>query len=462
MNTISERLFSWRQILIYTAAFVGFTIAAQRILRYVSANWVEFDLPFYWPISVFSPRFPTITEVCIAVGVFIAFVLAIRYLATKNFTIRLSSLFGVILIAGLTMIHGIDIGYYAPVASDAQSGVLVPYSLEGQEYYHDAIKITDPVDFVRRYNEIQPTLHRHSHTHPPGAVLTFYVLNQVFRDPAIIGIAIMILSLVSSLFFFYKLARSQMTDETSRYMAFLFVLLPVVQIYYLASLDALITALLTGVLYLFCFGEKRHSIFSAVLLLATSFFLTFVSLFILPVLVGFELLVKRSLKRSLAVIGGVAAFYVIFYLLTGYNAYQSFRTASLFENPYGFMLFVDPVNYLFTRLEDVAEILFFLGPFLAILFYRGIKGSIRFKDIESSPLIVLTVLGIGTLLAMYAVGAWRTGETARAGAFIYPYLLFPVGLYLEANKASASARFQLAMLVFTQSIGMQLFGSYHW
>lgn len=129
------------------------------------------------------------------------------------------------------------------------------------------------------------------------------------------------------------------------------------------------------------------------------------------------------------------------------------------------MLFVDPVNYLFTRLEDVAEIIFFFGPFLLILFVRGLKANFRLwplADWRLRPLNVLTVLGCATLLGMYVSGAWRTGETARACAYIYPFLLFPVGRYLEELKAGAIERLQLAALVFIQSVGMQTFGNYYW
>jgi len=166
-------------------------------------------------------------------------------------------------------------------------------------------------------------------------------------------------------------------------------------------------------------------------MLPVSFLLTYVSLFILPVLVGFDLIMRRSLKRSVIVIGSVVLVHLLLFLITGYDAFHAFREASHFENPKGFMLFVDPANYLFTRLEDVVEIIFFFGPFLTILFYRGIR------DFKLKSLDVLTALGCVTLMGMYLVGAWRTGETARACAYIYPFLLFPVGRYLEESGTDA-------------------------
>lgn len=198
----NSRLFTWRQVLIYTSVFVGLVIIIQRVLRYVSEHVVAFDNPYYWPVSVFGPRFPSLRDMAVAVVVIVVFFVFFRILETKRFNITLSIMFGVVLIAGLNFIHGIDIGYYAPIASDARTGTLIPYTLDGQEYFHDALHITDPLDFFGRYNEIQPNLHKHAHTHPPGAVLTFYVLTKLFRDPAIIAFVIMVLATIPTLFFF--------------------------------------------------------------------------------------------------------------------------------------------------------------------------------------------------------------------------------------------------------------------
>ena len=399
---------------------------------------------------------PSIRDLVVALIVSSLFFLFIRILEVKRFDLKLVILSGVLLISGLTLTQGIEVGFYAPVAGDAQTGVLFPYSLDGQEYYHDSLTITDPLDFLGHYNQIQPTLHRHAHTHPPGAVLTLYFLQKLLRDPAVIALVIMLLATTSTVYFFYRLLLTAIDGETAGYMAFLFVLLPAVQIYYLATIDALIAGLLTGTLYFFCFGAGRKSVAGAIVLLSASFLLTFVSLFILPVLVGFDLIVKRSLKRSVLVVGAVAAFHVLLYLVTGYNAVQSIRTASLFENPHGFMLFVDPANYFFTRIEDVSEIMFFFGPFALILFFRGLK------DFRQRPLIVLTGLACTTILTMFVTGAFRTGETARACLFLYPYLLFPVAYYLKESDWGVAQRLQLASLIFVQAVGMQVFGNYLW
>ena len=108
-------------MLIFTAAFVGTVILMQKTIRHVCENWVAFDCPYYWPVSIFSPRFPSVRDVLIAGIVTLGFFLIIRYLEAKRFNVWLVSLFGVMLIVGLTFIHGIAVGFYAPVAGDAQN-----------------------------------------------------------------------------------------------------------------------------------------------------------------------------------------------------------------------------------------------------------------------------------------------------------------------------------------------------
>jgi hypothetical protein len=445
-----------RQALGAAAVFIIAVVALQRLLRYVCENCVEFDCPYYWPVSIFQFRMPTLAELAVAGAVVAAFAVITKVLEVTRYRIELVALSGCVLILGLSLIHGVEVGLYAPIAGDAQSGILVPYSLDGQEYLHDALKIADPVDFFRRYNEIQPTLHSHGHTHPPGAVLTLYFLNLLLGNPGLIAIVIAFAAMIPTAFFVYRLVRTENDGATARFIAFLMVLLPAVQIYYLATIDALITALLTGAVYLFCFSKSKASLVGTWAMLFAAFMLTHVSLFILPVIVGFDLIVNRSLKRSAIVIGSLVATFALVYAGSGYNWVQSLRTASAYENPRGFMLFVDPANYFFTRIEDVAEILFFFGPILLVLLIRGLK------DFRLRPLDVLTALACLTMGAMFLTGAWRTGETARACAFIYPYLLFPVARVVDQPGGGAPERFQLATLVFVQAVGMQLFGNFHW
>jgi len=284
MTTSLKRPFTWLQIILYAGIFVVVFRLLQVSSRKICDNLIPFDCAYYWPISIFEVRLPSLIGYVTAGAVTLAFFLFVRYLESKRYPIWLSCLIAVLLITGSTLIQGVADGLYAPVAGYSQENVYIPYSLTGQEYFHDALTVTDPVDFFCRYNEIQPTLHNHAHTHPPGAVLTYYFLTKLLRDPAFIALFIMIVATIPTIFFFYKLLKTEIGEETSRYMAFLIVLLPAIQIYYLASLDALITALLTGVLYLFCFGKGRRAVAGAAAMLSGCFLLTYVSLVMFTVL----------------------------------------------------------------------------------------------------------------------------------------------------------------------------------
>ncbi|HTH50535.1 MAG TPA: hypothetical protein VL501_01295, partial [Pyrinomonadaceae bacterium] len=150
-------LFPWWQVLVYGTAFLVVFRLAQVGLRSVCSNWIPFDCPYYWPISIFQQRVPTVPQVIWAIALLVIFAGALWILERKRYDIRLVCATGILLIAGSTLIQGVPNGFYAPVAGDAQSGVLIADSPDGQEYYHEALKVTDPLDFLRRYNEIQPT-----------------------------------------------------------------------------------------------------------------------------------------------------------------------------------------------------------------------------------------------------------------------------------------------------------------
>ena len=119
MSVITTRLFTWRQILVYTAVFVAGFVVVQRALRFTSANWIAFDCPDYWPISIFTPRFPAVRDVVVAVLVTAAFFAFTKYLEAKRYRVVLTIVFGAVVIAGLSSVQGIDIGYYAPISGDA-------------------------------------------------------------------------------------------------------------------------------------------------------------------------------------------------------------------------------------------------------------------------------------------------------------------------------------------------------
>ena len=188
--------------------------------------------------------------------------------------------------------------------------------------------------------------------------------------------------------------------------------------------------------------------------------LTFGACFLGPVLVAVEILTRRSLWRSAAILMGAGIFYVAIYLATGFDYLWAFRTASVLENPGGFMAVTKPASYFLTRLEDIADILWYFGPFLLVLSVSGMR--LLWRSRSHPEVLATTVLGLLTLAAMFLSGAFRTGETARACLFIVPYLMLPVAAYLQHRGCTMHDKRVLAWLVFGQTLAMQTLGGYYW
>jgi hypothetical protein len=187
-------------------------------------------------------------------------------------------------------------------------------------------------------------------------------------------------------------------------------------------------------------------------------FASFGFVFILPVLLTYEIYKYRTITRSLTAGAGLMLVYLALFFGFDFNYWQSFRVASALENPDGFRLFAQPLSYAFTRFENVAEIVLFLGPFLLVLSFKGLH--LARKAYRDS--FVLSVSAINSLTGMFLAGAFKTGETARACLFIYPFLLYFLMPFIDQRMPSLRDRTTLLVLVFGQTVLMQLFGSYFW
>jgi len=237
---------------------------------------------------------------------------------------------------------------------------------------------------------------------------------------------------------------------------FLFCLLPAVQIYGLAVIDAPIAALLLGTAVEFVDDRRSHGWIRAGALLAASLFFTFGALWVLPVLAGFELVRRRRLSRTMATIALAAFILATLVPLFGFNWWRAFTTASALENDRGFLLFSDPAIYLWYRLGSVAEILFYFTPGLCLLAWRG------WRELKNAApdLYALAWLAPASLGLFLLSGAMRVGEAARIAMFVLPYLLLPV---LAAWKGLDSpSRRRAARMTFAWGLLLQLFGFFQW
>jgi hypothetical protein len=467
---LSTRLFSFRELLKFALAFVVIEAIAVAVVKLTCAFVVTFNCPISWPMNVFVLATLTPLRFVTALGVAVLFAATVWYLSRTGYRFSHVVVAGIVLVLASNLIQGWQMGLYTPISGRAVDNLIIsrqtiPIADHGQQYYHQALRVSDPADFLRSFNQLQKTWAEpdrafeswHVYTHPPGAVLIFYWLAKLLGHPGWIAVFIAVVSLVSSAYFFRKLLLREVDESTTRYVTFLWVLLPAVQIYSLATLDALVASLLTATLYFFTHPDGRR-LWGAFVCLTASFLLTFGTMMLLPLLAGYEWIRRRSVKRTALLGAGVAGIHLVIYAGYGYDPVAALREGSAQENREGFMLFAEPANYFFTRLMDVGEILFFFGPFLIVLLVRGFRAG----NPRTSDLFLLPLLAAGSFVAFILTGALKSGETARVVAFIYPYLLFPVAAYLQSFKPTLAEKTQLASLVFAQTVAMQLLGHYFW
>ncbi|WP_049898436.1 hypothetical protein [Halococcus agarilyticus] len=459
----SGSLFSGRELL--AIAWIGLTtvVALNVIVRWTNGGLIDKiqgATPTYWPISIFTFRLgrlrPAWAIGATAAAIFV-FMLAGVYCCRRKNRIAPVVVAGLLLLGLSNLVHGFDHGFVAPLATR-------------QGYYQLAPTIADPLAFVGNYEANQLSYVVHARTHPPGAVLTFTLLDRLFGSRALVSAAIALVSLPASSLLLYRLVGTYYDRDVAWYVTVLFVLLPAVQIYFLASLDAIIATLMLGAVYFFTRESRLALVGSFVCLLVVSSQM-FLFVFLLPVLAAIA--VRRREKRVpfAAIVLGLVAFYAFVDVALGYDYLHSFTIASNQQNPGGFLLTAKPAWYVYSRLEDVAELALFFTPFCCLLAARGARalrrdvlgrgGWLPENARERDPLVIAGT-AIGSFVALLAAGVYHTGETARGAMYLYPFLLLPVAAALRRIAPDERERWLLAAAVFGQSLLMQLVGGYLW
>jgi len=348
------------------------------------------------------------------------------------------------------------------------------------ELLADAVRILNPIQFIASFNSIQGTLSVHAVTQPPGAVLTMYVFYLLFESPGAIAIGLSVICSVASVFFVRGIYRRLLDPEASRYGSFLYLLLPAVQVYYLANIYAVVATLVAGTVYFYLQPGVKARLVGCIVCLFLGTFISFLFAYVVLLLLVFEMLqtgfglsegvvawLRRTLfsLRYLAVVCAVVGLAYVFLLVSlGFNYVQAFLYATASENPGGAMILSNFGQYVVTRAEDILDIVVFLGPVLTVLAYRGAKilRADLSKDPASKKQYSLFLSSLVALLLLFLTGAPKKGETARICMFVLPFVLIPVLVYMDRSGMGRREKITLLVLVFVQVVIMQLFGTYIW
>jgi len=439
---------SFRSLLIafvaMLAAVAGLHFAA--LAHCAKPELDPYHLSDFYPLSVFRLRWPKPYQLGIAVLYVGCFAWSWPRLSRGKLKLGWIIAAGVGFAVLSNLLHGLRYGLDYPTATSGDSGI---------EYYHDAIVIPGPLWLVEHYNAIQFELLEHARTHPPGPVLLYWLLFKLAHYPAAISVAVTALSLALGLPYLRRLLVLSFGEEPPGALA-LFTILPGILVYGLATVDAPIAALFLAALVSFIDDSRRLSWLWAALFVFLSLFFTFGALFLLPVLLGFEVLRRRRLTRSLQVVGLAALLLVLVKLGLGFDWWRAFWKAASMENQKGFLLLAEPKRYLWYRLGAVAEIALFFSPFAALLWWRG-RSLLKLASADAFALCWLGPLSLGCMLL---AGALKIGEAARVCLFIVPYLCLPAFATWRGLTDAARARVAQALLGF--GIFLQLFGFYQW
>lgn len=437
----SDRRVTGPSLALATTLFILATVSGNLLERYL-CGLHPFDCPKAWPASVFDPRVPHVLDLVFASLTVLAFELLRRRLQRDEGP--LAPCVGAVAIVLLsTATQGLPRGLERPIAGLSDEGT-------GMQYFHDAAHFTGVGDALARWNALQPTLEAHGRTHPPGAV----VLALLVPYPALLGFLWLVVSTALTSFALHRLTVRFFGDRRLASTAVLLLAtLPAVQIYFGATLDALLAALLTAALAVAASKPSAARSVATGLLLAAAGCLSFGAWILVPTFFALEWAQQRTLRgTALALVVAVLALAAL--RAFGFDYIASLRVASHLENPQGFRLLVDPVEYLATRVEDVAEILFFLGPAMLLATARA-RGALT-----ALPRIVV-LSAVSSLALAFLAGAFRTGETARACLFVTPILLLPV-LARFHQRPDPASRDLLLRATLGYGLVLQLVGDWFW
>jgi hypothetical protein len=439
---------SFRSLLIALVAMLAAVLA----LHFTAlAFWPKpqldpWNLSDFYPLSVFKLRWPKPYQLGVTLAYVGCFAWAWPRLSRGRVKLGWLVAGGVAFAVLSNLQHGFRFGLDFPTATSGDSGI---------EYYHDAILIPGPLWLLERYNAIQFELLEHARTHPPGPVLLYWLLFKLVHYPAAISVAVTTLSLALGLPYLRRLLVLSFGEEPPGALA-LYTILPTVLVYGLATVDAPIAALFLGALVCFIDDSRRFTWLWAALFVFLSLFFTFGALFLLPVLVGFEVVRRRRLMRSLQVLALAFGLLVLVKIGLGFDWWRAFWKAAAMENQKGFLLLAEPQKYFWYRFGCVAEIVLFFSPFAGLLWWRGRAELKR----ASADAFAVAWLGPLSLACMLLAGALKIGEAARVCLFILPYLCLPAFAAWRALDDTARARVAYSVLGF--GAFMQLFGFYQW
>lgn len=413
----------------------------------------KFDAPYWFPISVFEPRFNSAGLPWLACFLGLTAVALWRVDRACGVEMWVT---GLLLIVAGNLIQG-----------STETAFIQPFVGYDNQHYHEAVKIACWQEWLRRFNLDQPILLPHSTVHPPFAVLFAYLILNLGGHHVFVLAFVFILIASLSVPLIRQVGRDAgASDVQANRIALVFALIPAVNIYSGVSVDGvhltIAAAFLWGLARTLRAG--RLDVVGVVICVGTCVALnalTFLGLFVLATggLIGLWEAWKHGRTGALLTVLisglGLLAAMQLSIRHFGYDHISSLLTASRLENPMGPQIIASPMEYVESRLESICEMaLFFSFGCLALWFHKNRLGRSPWSAKDLAGAISGSVFVVVGMLLV--AGVFETGEAARACIFAYPFFV------MTLVDTPPDVMRDVTILAALQTAGMQLFGWYFW
>lgn len=360
---------------------------------------------------------------------------------------------------------GFDIavyGLHAPIALFRDS----PY-----EYLRDTPRVAgDPIGFIANFETIAPTLSVHGSTHPPGAILFLWLIEQLFGPGPVatswITIGLSACIPLVAVWLGWQLGNARLALASG----ILATLFPGHMIYSVTSLDGVFSLLLAaGAAAFFLALEPPQRPALAILAggcIAAALFMTYAAtqLFFFGITAALLALARYApqagwwptlrliFRQGLLAAGVIVIVYLLLYLTTGFNVISASRTATFINGVMmeRFREYGPPVTpflppsydyYLRFAAANLVSYLVFLTP-LGLMVLSALYMRAQRERWQPWWAALLGALG-GLVLGMWLSGLFNR-EVERIWMFTYPLAAVLVG-YHSLQAEPAAQRWRLAL-----------------
>ena len=327
---------------------------------------------------------------------------------------------------------------YREVDGEQLPAFLEPYTRTRYEYYGDVPRV-DAMGIpllLRDYTrpEVFKTLSGHAQTHAPGGILFLWFVSKCF------GYNLLSASLASICFTsltvmpIYLLAKRLYDESVGRYALALFLITPNFVMFTTTSMDGPFSVFPVLSVYLFYEALSHRRTVCAILTgiaLGFGMLMTYATIFIgifFSIVTLLTLMMDRErFKGTLTVLlvsgATFAAFYILLFLLTGFNLIEALWASAKKDEARMGTGYETIGLYFHVSIANLFAFLISIGIPMTTLWIRQIVRTVRRTDIYViGYLISLLAITFSTLFTM---------EVERIWIFMVPFIVIPVGKYLR-------------------------------